>query len=249
MQAYLTLTRRELSSYFLSLIGYIVISSTLGVMGLAFWDLTRRLQQEPMPMPATQLFYVTWYFPLILAVPIPIITMRLFALEKFSGTFETLMTAPVRDVEVVLAKFSAAFLFFIIMWLPHFGCLWIVSHFSNHTAPLDAGVMMSSFVCILLVGGLLISTGCLASSLTRSQVIAAMLGLAFSLTFFLLAVADQLPIWSGLEGRLLAYFAPSEHLRDFARGVIDTRAVVFYVTLTLFFLFLTLRVVESRRWK
>src|SRR5207302_1705051 len=74
MQPYLTLTRRELSAYFLSLTGYIVISSTLGLMGLAFWDLLRRLQQEPMPMPVTQLFYVTWYFPLILAVPIPIIT-------------------------------------------------------------------------------------------------------------------------------------------------------------------------------
>ena len=122
MQAYLTLTRRELASYFLSLIGYIVISSTLGLMGLAFWDLLRRLQQEPMPMPITQIFYVTWYFPLILAVPIPIITMRLFALEKFSGTFETLMTAPVRDFEVVLAKFSAALIFFMVMWLPHFGC-------------------------------------------------------------------------------------------------------------------------------
>jgi ABC-2 type transport system permease protein len=250
MQSYLTLTRRELSAYFLSLTGYIVIASTLFVIGFCFKVLLETLQQEPTPMPVTQLFYVTWYFLLILLFPIPVITMRLFALEKFSGTFETLMTAPVRDFEVVLAKFSAAFLFFVLMWLPHIGCLWIVRRFSNDPAALDVGTIASTFCGILLMGGLLISLGCFASALTRSQVTAAIIGLVFGLTFFLIAVlADQLPAQGGWQGQFLAYFSPFEHLRDFARGVIDTRAVIFYVTQILFFLFLTLRVVESRRWK
>ncbi len=204
MQAYLTLARRELAGYFLSLTGYVIMAATLFLVGLSFVALLEVLQREPTSMPVTELFHVTWYFLFILMLPAPVITMRLFALEKFSGTFETLMTAPVRDFEVVLAKFSAALIFYVVM----------------------------------------------ASALTRSQVIAAMISLAFGLSFFLLAyLADQTPARPGWATQALACFALFDQMRDFARGVIDTRAVILYGTLTLFFLFLTLRIVESRRWK
>src|SRR6266576_2827797 len=102
MQVYLSLARRELAGYFISLLV--------------------KLQQEPTPMPITELFYITPFFWLVLLLATPVITMRLFALEKFSGTFETLMTAPVSDLQVVLAKFTAALLFYLVMWLPLLGC-------------------------------------------------------------------------------------------------------------------------------
>src|SRR5512139_3083224 len=112
MQATLTLIRRELAGYFLSMTGYIIIGAAVFLMGFSFLVLLSKLQTEPSPMPITELFYVTPFFWLILLLATPVITMRLFALEKFSGTFETLMTAPVTDLQVVLAKFSAAMIFY-----------------------------------------------------------------------------------------------------------------------------------------
>jgi ABC-2 type transport system permease protein len=250
MRAYLTLTRRELAGYFLSLSGYVIIALTLFLVGLSFVALLQALQREPTAIPVTELFHVTWYFLFILMLPTPVITMRLFALEKFTGTFETLMTTPVRDVEVVLAKFSAAFLFYMVMWLPHLGSLWVVCHYSNNPAALEAGAIGSTFLGIVLLGSMFLSLGCLASALTRSQGLAAMIRLAFGLGLFLLAyLADQTPVRNNWQGQVLNCFALFEQMRDFARGVIDTRAVVIYGTITLFFLFLTLRIVESRRWK
>ncbi len=249
MQVYLSLARRELAGYFISLTGYIVIGAAMFLLGLSFVVLLVKLQQEPTPMPITELFYITPFFWLVLLLATPVITMRLFALEKFSGTFETLMTAPVSDVQVVLAKFTAALVFYALMWLPLLGCLWVVGHYSNESSAFDVGAVGTTFLGILLLGCVFISVGCCASALTRSQVIAAMISLMFGVSLFLLGVlADQLPSQATWQAQALACFALFEQMHDFARGVVDTRPVVLFVTLSGFFLFLTLRVVESRRW-
>jgi ABC-2 type transport system permease protein len=249
MQVYLTLTRRELAGFFLSLSGYIIIAAALFLMGLGF-DVILVNLQKPTPMPVTELFYNTQFFWLILLLTTPVITMRLFALEKFSGTFETLMTTPVSDFQVVAAKFTAAMLFYVLMWLPLLGCLLVVRHFANDTAALDGGVAGSAFVGILLLGGLFISSGCCASALTRSQVVAAMISLVFGASVYLLGyLASHLPARETWQVQVLGCFALFEQMRDFARGVMDTRPMVLLVSLTFFFLFVTLRVVESRRWK
>src|SRR2546421_999375 len=215
------------------------------LLGFSFVDLLKPLQHAPTSMPVTELFYATWFFWLILLLTTPVITMRLFALEKFSGTFETLMTTAVRDGEVVMAKFSAALLFYLVMWLPHIGCIWVVSHYTNSPAALEAGAIGSTFLGIMLLGSLFLSLGCVASALTRSQVIAAMISMAFGLSLFMLAyLADQIPSRTTWQAEVLACFALFEQMRDFARGVVDTRTIVLYGTLTFFFLFLTLRIVE-----
>jgi ABC-2 type transport system permease protein len=250
MQAYLTLTRRELAGYFLSMTGYIIIAAALFLMGLSFVVLLEKLQLEPTLMPVTELFYITPFFWLILLLSTPVITMRLFALEKFSGTFETLMTAPVSDLEVVLAKFTAALVFYLLMWLPLLGCLLIVRHYTNDPSAFDLGAVGSTFLGIALLGCLFLSLGCCASAMTRSQVTAAMISLVFGASLFLLGVlSSQLPLRPSWQTQVLAALAFFEQMHDFARGVIDTRAVVLYLSATLFFLFLTLRIVESRRWK
>src|ERR1035437_3238065 len=249
MRTYWTLVRRELASFFLSLTGYIIIAAALFLMGYSFVIILVKLQ-KPMPMstPITEL--ITPFFWLLLLLTTPMITMRLFALEKFSGTFETLMTAPVSDFQVVAAKFSAALLFYALMWLPLLGCLLVVRHYSNDTAALDGGVVAGAFLGILLLGGLFVSLGCCASALTRSQVIAAVVSLVFGASVFLLGyLADKLPAQDNWQAQVLSCFDLFEQMRDFARGVVDTRPVILLVSLTLFFLFLTLRVVESRRWK
>ena len=251
MRAYWTLTRQELAGFFLSLTGYIIIAAALFLMGYSFVVILVKLQRPTaMSVPVTELFYSTPFFWLLLLLTTPVITMRLFALEKFSGTFETLMTTPVSDFQVVAAKFTAALLFYFLMWLPLLGCLLVVRHYTSDTAVLDGGVVGGSFLGILLLGGVLISLGCCASALTQSQVIAAMISLVFGASVFLLGyLASKLPVQETWQGQLLSCFALFEQMHDFARGVVDTRPVVLLVSLTLFFLFLTLRVVESRRWK
>jgi ABC-2 type transport system permease protein len=250
MQAYLTLTRRELSSYFMSMTGYIIIAAALFLLGFSFIDLLSQLQREPTPMPVTELFYMTWFFWLILMVTTPVITMRLFALEKFSGTFETLMTAPVTDLQVVLSKFTAGMVFYLVMWLPLLGCILVVRHYTSDPGAVDAGVIGATFLGIGLVGSLFISLGCFASALTRSQVTAAVISLMFGSSLFLLAyLADQAQDLGDWRSRLLSCFVFFDYMHDFARGVVDTRAVVLMGSISLFFLFLTLRIVESRRWK
>jgi ABC-2 type transport system permease protein len=111
-------------------------------------------------------------------------------------------------------------------------------------------VVAGTFLGILLLGGLFVSLGCCASALTRSQVIAAVISLVFGASVFLLGyLASQLPAQENWQTQVLSCFNLFEHMHDFARGVVDTRPVVLLVSLTGFFLFLTLRVVESRRWK
>jgi ABC-2 type transport system permease protein len=250
MQAFWTLARREVGAYFLSMTGYIIIASALFLMGFSFFDLIGQLHQNSTPMPITELFFVTWYFWLILLLTSPVITMRLFALEKFSGTFETLMTAPVSDVQVVLAKFAAALAFYVVMWLPLLGCTLVVRHYTTDPGAIDAGVIGSTFLGLLLLGGLFLALGCLASALTRSQVTAAIMGLLFGACLFLLGLlAQQAPSGGSWQNEGLAALSFFDQMHDFARGVVDTRPVVLYLTLTAFFLFLTLRIVESRRWK
>ena len=250
MRVYWTLVRRELGGYFLSLTGYVIIGAAAFLMGLSFVILILKLQAIPMTIPVTELFYMTQFFWLILLLATPVITMRLFALERFSGTFETLMTASVSDLQVVLAKFTAALAFYMVMWLPLLGCLLVVRYFTSDAAALDVGAVCSTFLGILLLGGVFISGGCWASALTRNQPVAAMISLVFGASLFLLAfLAGQLPNQTGWEGQTLACLALFDHMHDFARGVVDTRPVVLLVSLTLFFLFLTLRIIESRRWK
>jgi ABC-2 type transport system permease protein len=249
MRIFWTLLRRELSVYFVSIAGYVIIAAVTFLSGLIFKVLMDRLGSAPFPMPVTELFFNTLWFWIILPLVAPVITMRLFALEKFSGTFETLMTAPVSDVQVVAAKFSAALVFYMVMWLPLLGGLFIVQHFTNQPGTLNLGTIGGMYLGLFSVGCLFISIGCFTSSLTRSQMIAAMISLVFGIGLLLISyLAEQIPAHDW-ESQVLSFFNLPDQIHDFLRGVVDTRAVIFYASLTLFFLFLTLRAVESRRWK
>lgn len=250
MQAYWTLVRRELGAAFLSWTGYVVISAVVFLLGLSFVNVLTALNNEPQEQPLTELFYATYYFWLILLLATPVITMRSFALEKSSGTFETLMTTPVSDTQVVFAKFTGALIFYSLMWLPLAVCVYIVRRYSNDPSALDFGTVFSTALGILLLGCVYVSLGCFASSLTRNQIIAAMISFVVGISLWLLSFLSYAfqgdTSWTA---RIFAHVSLIEHMRDFARGVIDSRAVVLDLSLTGLFLFLTHRAVESRRWK
>ncbi len=250
MHAYLTLVRRELASYFVSLTGYVLLAAVLLLLGVSFTVLLPALRLEASDVPLTQVFYETMFFWLILLVTTPVLTMRLFALEKFTGTFETLMTTPVSDLQVVLAKFTGAWLFYVVMWLPLPACLFALRNYTNDPAAFDVSAMGATFAGILLLGGLFVALGCFASALTKNQIIAAMASFALGLTAFMLSFLSALSTnVRGWQAQVFAHVSLVEHMRAFVRGVVDSRHVVFYLSLTGFFLYLTLKVVESRRWK
>lgn len=249
MQTYWTLTRRELAGFFCSLAGYVIIAGAALLLGLSFLVLLVKLQGQPTLMPVGEVLYDTLFFWLIPLLAAPVITMRLFALEKFSGTYETLMTTPVSDLQVVTGKFTGALVFYMIMWLTLLACIFVLRRYTSDAGGFDSGVVCSTFMGIFLQGCLLLSFGCLASALTRSQIIAAMMSFAFVAGLLLLNfLADRVPS-ANWQSQVLSLLSLPDQMHDFSRGVVDTRSVVLYLSLTLFFLFLTLRVVESRRWK
>jgi ABC-2 type transport system permease protein len=208
------------------------------------------LNGQATPVPVTQLFYETLYFWLILLVVAPLITMRSFALEKSTGTYETLMTTPVGNIQVVVAKFSGALLFYMILWLPLLACVLIVRYYSHDATAFDLGTTASTYLGILLLGCLYISLGIFASALTRSQIIAAMVSFAVGIALFMLSfLTSTVGTQATWQAKVISHLGLMEHMRDFASGVVDSRPVAMTLSLTAFFLFLSWRSVESRRWK
>jgi len=250
MQAYLTLTRRELAGYFFSLTGYVIIAGVALLVGLTFVMLIGNMGNSPFSMPITQLFFNSLLLWIIIIVTAPLITMRLFALEKATGTYETLMTTPVGDLQIVAGKFTAALVFYVVMWLPTVLSLWVVQHFANQPGALEKGTLCGMYFGLFLAGCLILSIGCFASALTNSQVVAGMISMVTGVTLLILNwLAQAISTTDRWQAQLLAFFNLSQQMEDFTRGVIDTRVITFYLTGTFLFLFLTLRVIESRRWK
>jgi ABC-2 type transport system permease protein len=250
MRIFSALLRRDLAAFFLSITGYVIIASVTVLTSLSFVVLLTAFATRPFTAPVTEMFYSTYFFWLIVLLVAPVITMRLFALEKSSGTFETLMTTQVSDLQVVAAKFAAAIIFYMVAWLPMLACLSIVRHFTSQSGGLDAGTVGGMYLGIFLTGCLFLSLGCFASAISRSQMAAAMISFVLGVSLFSLSfLARLIPVTAQWQSQVLSCFGLFDQMDDFARGVVDARTAVFYVTATFFFLFLTLRVVESRRWK
>ena len=246
------LLRRELGTFFLSWTGYVILAAVMLLTGGSFVQLINALGTTPWLMPVTQMFFGTYFIWSIIILTAPMLTMRLFALEKASGTFETLMTTQVSDLQVVIAKFTAALIMYMVIWLPLLIDLFIVNRYSNQAHAMDYSIVSGMYLGILLTGVMFLSFGCLASALTRSQMVAAMVSIAFSFGQFILASwarNQSFAAGDDWQSQILARLNLIDQMTDFARGVVDTRTVIFYLSVTFLFLFLTLRVVESRRWK
>jgi len=250
MNVFRALVRRELSAFFQGPTGFIIIAAVMFLIGLGFLVVLSGLNGEATPMPVTQIFYGTYFFWVILLLIAPVITMRSFAMERASGTYESLMTAPVGDWQVVLAKFAGALIFYMILWVPLLICSVVVRFYVGESAVLGLGTMFTSALGILMVGCLYMSIGCFASALTRNQAVAAVsgfaLGAALFFTGFFSYFAGDRTDWLS---QLARHISLANHMESFTRGVIDLGAIVFFLSLTGLFLYLTHKVVESRRWK
>jgi ABC-2 type transport system permease protein len=249
------LLRRELSAYFTSILGYIAVMIFLVVMGFFFVAVVARMVAADGPSEYTAiqgLFYFSWV-PVLFVVPA--LTMRLFAEEKRSGTVEMVMTAPVSDYEIVMAKYLGAVLLYVVMWAITVLYAFILEYFSSGTSRLDFGPMWGGYLCMLLMGQFFISIGLLASSMTKNQIIAFIISFA-AICVYVFGPMLVPGILGGLKlfasdsvQRAVDYFAIFDQILDFSRGMIDLRPVVLYLSGTVLLLFVTTRVVESRKWR
>jgi ABC-2 type transport system permease protein len=248
--AFWTLYKREISSYFQSAVAYIVLFATALVQSLYFITLVRYISDANYKESSVMQIFFTW--PLLwflLLVQVPLITMRTFSEEFKLGTIEMLLTAPVREWDIVLAKFFGALCFFLVLWLPITLDLLALQLFSNPPPPVYWSQIGMTALTITLAGSLFISLGVFSSVLTRNQIIAAVLCFAFILAPFAASLWRWVQHMDAFTLACISYISGQEHLQNAVLGIFDTRPIVFYVSLTAFILLLTKTILEARRLK
>ncbi|MEZ5402239.1 MAG: ABC transporter permease [Bryobacteraceae bacterium] len=249
-----TICRKELKSYFVSPIAYGLLAFFALISGYIFYAATaffvqRGLESQMMgrgmPMDVNE-----WVIrPLLMNVSvfglfmIPMITMRVFAEEKRSGTMELLATSPVTDLEIILGKYFAA----VIMFACLLGvALLNVAVLFAFGKP-DLKPVFVGFLGLLLQGGCLLAIGTFISSLTRNQIVA---GVATFAVCLLLWILDWSTAFNtSASGKVLSYLSVVQHYEPFSKGVLDSKDVIFYLSFIFFGLFLTARSMESLRWR
>ena len=173
----------------------------------------------------------------------PVLTMRLLAEEQKLGTLELLVTSPVRDWEIVIGKYIAAYLIFLMTLALTLYYVLLLYVFGQP----DTGPLITSYIGLLLHGGAALAIGLFGSSLSSNQIVAAVVGSAILL---ILSFVDRISeIVTGTAALVFSGMSMGEHVEDFARGVIDTADVVYFVSITAVFIFFTIRSLETRRWR
>jgi ABC-2 type transport system permease protein len=250
MSNILALAHKELRSYFASPIAYIVVGMFAVLYGYFFvailtFFIRNSMQLEQFDMgAATVNLNQQLIRPMVQNVTVmmlflgPMITMRTYSEEKRSGTIELLLTSPLTDFQIIMGKFLGALGLWVVMLLvtlPHMGILFYFGH--PEWKPI-----VTTYVGFLLMSACFVAVGLFVSSVTRNQIIAAT---ATFVVFLMLWVID----WMGEGKPLLEYLSITRHFDDFARGVIDTKHLVYYLSVIVFGLVLTMRSVETERWR
>jgi ABC-2 type transport system permease protein len=250
----LAMADKELRSYFASPIAYILIGFFSLLFGWFFYVYLMAFNQQSQQMMQfgqggganinqmmiRGLFQNT---AVIILFVMPMITMRTYSEEKRSGTIELLLTSPVTDLEIIVGKFLGALALYAAMLLVTMLYMVMLFKISNpEWRPIAAG-----YLGLLLMGGCFLSAGLFISSLTKNQIVAGFLTFA---TFLMLWIINWIGESSGPMTRdIVAYLSIVEHFDDFARGIVDTKHVVYYLSFITFGLFLTAKSVDSERWR
>jgi ABC-2 type transport system permease protein len=252
MRTIFVLLSREIRSFFNTPVAYVVIVFFLVVLGFQFSAGVIAINNHPesTATPLQACFDLVFWFAFVLSISL--ISMRSFADEFRMGTLETLTTAPVRDWQVVLAKFGGVFIFYLTMLAPTGLFFVILRQFNDGSlGTTTPGVYGATYLVLALVGLLYVSIGCFASSLVKDQINGAIITFAaIFVTFFLaLFLANQEMVKSPAVRALGLYFSPYHHVHDACLGKISTQLFVYYLSLTGLFLFCTLQVFQFRKWR
>jgi gliding motility-associated transport system permease protein len=247
--------KKELRLYFTSPVAWVLLTIFLLIAGYFFYAIfafytTASMQAAMNPQMARDLNVsdsvlrpLFSNLAVILLLLMPLLTMRLFAEERRSGTIELLLTFPVRDGAVLLGKYLAAFTLYALMIAGTLLYPAIVRYFT----PLEWGPLVSGYAGLLLMGAMFLAVGLFGSSLTENQIVAAIITFGILLMFWIVGWSADAA--GGSLGKVLQHLSILEHNDSFSKGVFDTKDVIYYVDFTILALFLSLRSLEARRWK
>lgn len=255
MRNVVAIARKELNAYFASPIAYIVIGVFALLFGYFFFALLAFFEQQSLqmgmgmggqqPMNINQMLVAPLLMnaSVVILFFLPMITMRTYAEEKRSGTIELLLTSPLTDWQIILGKFLGAWLLFAAMLSVTLVHIAVLFYFGDpEWKPIATG-----YLGLLLMGGCFISVGLLISSLTKNQIVAGAVTFA---VFLMLWVINWIGTFVGPTAQaVLQHLSITDHLDDFAKGVLDTKHLVYYVSFIAFGLFLTAKSVDSERWR
>ena len=246
MKALWAIVRRELIAYFSSPLAYIVVAAFLLLQGALFALIVGYLSQPGQSsLSILQAFFGGTIFFWFFLVVAPLITMRLVAEERRSGTIEVLLTSPVTEAQVIVGKFAAALVFYLVLWAPTVVYVLMV----KSQAAVDWGAVAASYLGVALFGALFVSLGLFASTLTRNQIIAAVIAFTGLIILFGLPLLRGLLTSSTALAAIVDHADLWQHMADYSKGIVDTRAVVYELSLTGLFLFLSTKSLELAKWR
>lgn len=250
--------QRELKSYFSSLTAYVVIIMFLLITGYFFYTLLAtfsivsfQAQTDPMLAKQYQLLNIneTVVRPLFGSISIimllmtPLLTMRLLAEEKKSGTIELLLTFPINDIDITLGKYLACFTVLMTMLLltTTYPALLII------LGDPEIKPILTGYLGLVFMGAAFVALGIFSSSLTENQIVSA--SISFGMLFFFWLISYSVQLVSAGLGNILAYMSINTHIESLSKGVLDSEDIIYYLCFIIMFLFLTLRSLEANRWR
>ena len=258
MRNFYLIAKKELQAYFSSPVAYVVITIFLIITGYFFYNLfatfsTLSFQASVNPAIAKQknLLNITetvirplfGNISIIMLLMMPLLTMRLFSEEKKSGTIELMMTYPITDTELVMGKFFACVSVFTLMLLTTITYPALVMFFGEP----ETGPIITGYIGLFLMGSAFISLGIFASSITENQIIAATF--SFGVLFLFWMMGYSVTFMGPTLAKIITSISLIGHIESFAKGLIDTTDIIYYFIFSALFLFLTLRVLESNKWR
>ena len=243
----LSLFKKEISSFFSSLTGYVVVLVFLCATGLIIWVFPGsefNILENGYATLDSFFILAPWLFLFL----IPAITMKMFAEEQKTGTIELLLTKPLTDLQIVIAKYASAVLLVLSALIPTLVYFFSIYYLSAPKGNIDIAGIAGSYIGLIFLCSAFVSIGIFCSVLSSNQVVAFILAVIF--TFFFYSGFEFLSTIISLPGlsNILALLGISAHYNSLSRGVIDSRDVIYFISLTLLFLFLSRFILEKRKW-
>jgi ABC-2 type transport system permease protein len=242
----LSIFKKEINTFFSSLIGYIVIAVFLVYLSLMIWVFPDTSIFEYSYATLDQLFDLS---PTIFLFLIPAITMRSFAEEMQTGTIELLVTRPLSDVQIILGKFFACVALVSFALLPTLIYYFTIYSLGSPVGNIDSGATWGSYIGLLLLGASFVSIGIFSSSITKNQIVSFVLATFLCFVFYwMFDMLSRIPIFVGKIDDVIQGFGIQAHYNSISRGVVDSRDVIYFLSLIAFFVMATKVSLESRKW-
>ncbi len=241
------LFKKELNAFLTSIIGYLTIIVFLVINGLFLWVIRGESNVFDYGIAGLDGLFVLapWVFLFL----IPAITMKMFAEEKKNGTIELLLTKPLSDLSIIMAKFFAGIALVVVSVLPTFIYMVAVYQLGLPKGNMDLGGMLGSYIGLMFLGSVFVAIGIFCSSLTNNQIVAFVFSVVLCAFMFIgFEYLSRIPLLSNAD-LLIRSLGINHHYTSISRGVIDTRDVIYYLSAMAFFLLLTKFSLESRKWE